>query len=404
MSHEYFHFLERRARIVAARAEARPLSTYRLHWCAFVALAGLALSADATRADEAPDSAGGPAAAAEPGDWRFDLAAYGWLTDITGHASVGDVTLDVDPQLFKDIVDNLDGALMGAVEARYRERWIVSLDLFGAQLSDHIETGPFSVGFGPRTFEVAGRAFSTTLPVETRIGTLEVPLRVDPGVLRIDVPRVATSIGPFDVDLKQLMIQARASVGYRLLDVPALELLGHDETDDPRRVSVDVLAGLRYWYVKAEVDVDSPPIKIPPFNVRSSISGGSVDARFRVPTDAIALPTVRLPDVQFGGSTFGGTNIHEEESTWWIDPLIGLRARADLTESVSLTLAGNIGGFDIGSASQFSWEAIAFLTLRLSDRTSLAAGYRGIGINRGKSDVSVDIVMHGPLIGLLFAF
>ena len=71
---------------------------------------------------------------------------------------------------------------------------------------------------------------------------------------------------------------------------------------------------------------------------------------------------------------------------------------------MSLTLAGNVGGFDIGSASQFSWEAIAFLTLRLSDRTSLAAGYRGIGIDREKSDVAVDIVMHGPLLGLVFAF
>ena len=81
------------------------------------------------------------------------------------------------------------------------------------------------------------------------------------------------------------------------------------------------------------------PDRDPPFTVRSSISGGSVRARLPIPTNAVALPTVRLPDVRFRGATFGGTDIHEEESTWWIDPLIGLRARADLSERVSFVLA-----------------------------------------------------------------
>jgi hypothetical protein len=370
-----------------------------------IAVAGIAFPIPAPGASDPPPLPGAsPESVAAPGDWQFDLALYGWLTDITGNVSARDTSVDVDPQLFQDIVASLDGALMGAVEGRYRERWIVSLDVFGAKLSDHMESGPFAVGFGPRTLEAAGRPFAATLTADTRLGPLEIPIRVDPGVLRVDVPRVATQIGPFDVDVKQLMVQARAAFGYRVLDVPAVELLGKDAPDDPRRVSVDLLAGLRYWYVKAEVDVDSPPIEIPPFAVRSSISGGSVDARIRVPTDAVALPTVRLADVRFGGTTFGGTDLHEEASTWWIDPLVGLRAYADLSERLSVTLAGNIGGFDIGSASQFSWEALAFLSLRVGESTSIAVGYRGLGINRGKSDVAVDIVLHGPLLGLVYAF
>ena len=380
------------------------MSSRRFCWCVVAALASCVFPAGTAGADEDPAAEAGGAAAAEERDWHFDLAVYGWLTDLTGEISTDDVTVDVDPQLFNDILANLDGALMGAIEARYRGRWIVSLDLFAAQLSDSIERGPFPVGFGPRTFDVNLQPFSATLPIETRLGTLEVPLRVDPGVLQIDVPRVATTIGPFDVDVKETMIEARAAVGYRLLDVPALELLGRDATDDRRRVAVDVLAGLRYWHVETEVDIDSPPIEIPrsPSGPRSR--AGAFARGFPIPTNAVALPTVRLPDVRFRGATFGGTDIHEEESTWWIDPLIGLRARADLSERVSLVLAGNVGGFDIGSASQFSWEGIAFLTLRLSDRTSLAAGYRGIGIVREKSDVAVDIVMHGPLLGLVFSF
>ena len=365
-----------------------------------LALAGLPASADESPAEDTASEA-----APDPGDWQFSLATYGWITDITGTISAGDVRADLEPQLWNDVLRNVNGALMGGAEAVYRGRWIVNLDLLGVLLEENNELGPYSVGFGPRTFTGDLRTADLTLPVETRLGTLEVPVRIDPGTLRVDVPRVETAIGPFDVDLKMLMIQTRAQMGYRVVDMPALELLGRDASDDPRRFRVDLFAGLRYWYLKAEADVESPPIQVPEFTVTSSLSGGRVRVGGqRIPPQTVALPTVNLPGLQFGGTTFGGTDVDESASAWWIDPLIGMRVSADLTDRFGIVVAGNVGGFDLGSASKFSWEALAFLDWRFGETTSFILGYRGLGLDRQKGKAEADIIMHGPLLGLIFRF
>jgi hypothetical protein len=342
---------------------------------------------------------------AAPDDWAFHLGIYGWLTDMTGTLTARGTTVDVEPQLWNDIVRNLDGALMGALEVSYRGRWLGNLDVFGAKLSPHIEHGPASVGFGPRTFTRDLAALDLSFPVETPYGSLEVPVRADPGVLRVDVPRVETTIGPFDIDVKSVMVFSRAMLGYRVLDTPALELLGHEESDDPRRLRIDLFGGIRYWYLKTEVDVESPPIRVPEFRVRSSVSGGS--ARIgggEIPPQTVALPTVRLPDVEFGGARFGGTDLHQESSTWWIDPVVGVRLGVDLTDRVALVVAGNVGGFDIGSASKLSWETVVWLDWRFGETTSLALGYRALDVDRRKGKAQADVTLHGPLLGLVFRF
>jgi len=114
-----------------------------------VAAAALVLLAAPVSADEGADVA----AAADPrGDRDFDLAFYGWISDATGDATDGDVTVDVDPQLWNDIIKNLDIALFGGSEARYRNRWIFNFDLSLIRLSKEEEKGPYPIGFGPETF------------------------------------------------------------------------------------------------------------------------------------------------------------------------------------------------------------------------------------------------------------
>jgi hypothetical protein len=130
----------------------RPARADRSDWVLSTLALALSLGlADIAAAAEDPSPEESPATAASAqGDWEFDLAAYGWLTDMTGTMSGRDTTVDVDPQLWHDIVQNLNGALMGGVEVRYRGRWLLNVDLVGASLSE--QRGPFSVGFGPRTF------------------------------------------------------------------------------------------------------------------------------------------------------------------------------------------------------------------------------------------------------------
>lgn len=378
----------------------------RLSVLAFAA--GLAfLPPPAAQAEEpqTEESPGEAAADPDPGNWQLSLAAYGWITDITGTVTAGDVRVDLEPQLWNDILRNLNGALMGGAEAVYRDRWLVNLDLFGSLLGMESERGPYSVGFGPRTLTRELRSANLVLPVETRIGTLEVPVRVDPGTLRVDIPRVETAIGPFDVDVSSLMIMSRAQIGYRAVDVPALELLGREPGDDPRRFRVDLFAGLRYWYLRTEVDIESPAVEVPEFTVTSSLSGGRVRVGGqRVPPRSVAIPSVRLPGLEVGGATFGGTDVDETSSAWWIDPLVGMRVSAGLTERIGIAVAGNVGGFDLGSASKFSWEALAFLDWRFGETTSFVLGYRAVGLDRQKGDAQADVILHGPLLGLLFRY
>lgn len=322
----------------------------------------------------------------DAGDWEFDLALYGWITDMTGDATVGDVRVDIDPQLWNDILRNLGGALMGAVEARYRDRWIFQLDLFGAQMSDENELGPFRVGFGPRTIQTPGRTVRGTIPFETRFGTIQIPVSRDFAGARLDIPRVETTVGPVEVDTTAFTFQSRLAVGYRLFDAPLRDLVGGLEDDDPRRAAFDAFVGLRYWYLEAEVDVESPPIEIPGFAIQPSL---------------VAFPRLRLPGVEVPGVTFGGTDLDVSESSWWIDPIVGFRALVDPCARLRLSLAGNVGGFGIGSASDFAWEATALAFLRVSDRVSLGAGYRAQGLERERSGLEVDLTLHGPIVGVV---
>jgi hypothetical protein len=388
----------------------RRVASERRGWRLGSALVGaLALgAAPAAGAEPPPEPEPQDAAATapvDPGDWQLSLGLYGWVTDMTGTLSARDTTADVDPQLWNDILKNLNGALMGAAEVSYRGRWLLNVDLFGSLLETESERGPFSAGFGPRSFSRELRGGSTVYPVETRLGTLEVPIRLDPGTLRVDVPRVEATIGPYDVDVKSLMVYARALVGYRLFDVPALELLGEDPGEDRRRVRVDLFGGLRYWYLKNEIDVESPPIEVPEFAVTSSLSGGRVRVGGqRIPPQSVAFRTVRLPGLEFGPAAFGGADIDESTSSWWVDPVIGLRVGADVTDRVGVVVAANVGGFDIGSASKLSWEALAVLDWRFGKTTSFILGYRGLGLDRRKGKAQADVILHGPLLGLIFRY
>jgi hypothetical protein len=330
----------------------------------------------------------GSGAASDASYWEFDLALYGWLTDMKGDVTVRDVQVDVDPHL-KDIISALDGALMGAVEARYRKRWIFQLDLFGAQLSSEVEQGPFQVGLGPRTIETGGRTLQGSIPFETRFGTLQIPISRDFAGVRLDIPRVETTVGPIEVDATMLLVQARLALGYRLFEAPLLDVLGRDPGDDPRRVAFDAFVGLRYWYLEADIDIESPPIQIPGFDIDPSL---------------VAFPQLQLPEAQIPGLTFGGRDLDVTKNSWWIDPIVGFRAIVDPCDGFRFALTGNVGGFGIGSASKFAWEASAIGFLRLSESWSLGLGYRAQGLERERSGLATDLIIHGPVVGVVIGF
>ncbi len=96
------------------------------------------------------------------------------------------------------------------------------------------------------------------------------------------------------------------------------------------------------------------------------------------------------------------------ESTTWIDPIIGMRIPWRLPHNFSLVTKGDIGGFGLGS--HFSWQIQSLVRYDFDTKwpTYLAAGYRALGFNysegNGSSKLQFDLRFYGPIIGFGVAF
>jgi hypothetical protein len=111
------------------------------------------------------------------------------------------------------------------------------------------------------------------------------------------------------------------------------------------------------------------------------------------------IPSLRLPDVEVPGVTLGGLHRSFSESLDWVDPLLGAHARVDLSDRFSLDVLGDVGGFGIGSASKFTWQATAILGYRLGEHWSLRPATA-----RSNHRDQIQLLMHGPLIGASYRF
>jgi hypothetical protein len=98
--------------------------------------------------------------------------------------------------------------------------------------------------------------------------------------------------------------------------------------------------------------------------------------------------------------------IDVDESKDWLDPFIGVRLRVDLIDRLSVSVRGDIGGFGVGS--HFTWNMAAILAYQVSQRTSLAAGYRILDIDysdgKGSDKFQYDVQMRGPVLGFVIRF
>ncbi len=302
---------------------------------------------------------GAPLAASAQDDegWAFRFAPYIWGMSMKGDATVGGTTADVDTS-FSDIVDMLNFGLMGNFDAQ-KGPWSITVDGIGALLEDEQEIDPIPIGFGPAT--------------------------IQQGPITLAIPRVGTSVGPTEVDMDTTMVIFKVVGGYQLYE----RQLGGP--DSQRRLDLRAYAGGRFWYLKMDVSVEIPPVRIPSFSVgataRLPIGGGR----------PIDLGEVTVPSL-----TVGGLDRSFEKSQWWIDPVIGLRLEADLTDRWKLMALGDVGGFGIGSASDFTWEAMLAAGYRISRRWTLALGYRAIGLDYDGSAVHLDVVQHGPQVGAVY--
>ncbi len=90
----------------------------------------------------------------------------------------------------------------------------------------------------------------------------------------------------------------------------------------------------------------------------------------------------------------------------WIDLIIGGRLIADLTEKLTFTLHGDIGGF--GVSSDLTWNVSGFLGYQFTPLLSAWIGYRALGVDyetgSGKNQFKYEMTVSGPIIDLGLVF
>ena len=207
--------------------------------------------------------AGTDVAAADAPAWQFELTPYLWATRLNGEVKVGRLPTAQVDMSFPDILSDLDFGFMTAFEAR-KGKWAFLFDGIYTKIS------------GSATAEAGAGGPSVN-------GALALRQKLFSGALAYRLPAEA--------------------------------------------VALDLLAGLRYNHLDANLTLSSGPVAL---------------------------------------ATGVGTG--------WTDPFVGLRLRFPLNRQWTLTGYGDVGGFDPGS--DLSWQASIGLRYAISGQFTADFGYR----------------------------
>jgi hypothetical protein len=144
--------------------------------------------------------------------------------------------------------------------------------------------------------------------------------------------------------------------------------------------ALDGLLGFRYWNNRVDATFD-----------------------FAGTVDFSRLSAALGRDVEFSRSFV----IVHSGSLDWVDPVAGLRLRHQFTPSQEIMLRGDVGGF--GFQSNFEWQALGVYSYAwqfTGYQVAALIGYRALGVNYTNSGNSngVNLVLHGPIIGVSVRF
>lgn len=112
-----------------------------------------------------------------------------------------------------------------------------------------------------------------------------------------------------------------------------------------------------------------------------------------------------------GGLTLtgpSGNRVSASGSQEWVDPIIGSRIRLPYNDCWTFTARGDIGGFGLGKASQFTWNIELMAEYSWSEHCKLIGGWRWLDINyengSGSMKFGYDMTLSGPVLGLAIDF
>ena len=161
------------------------------------------------------------------------------------------------------------------------------------------------------------------------------------------------------------------------------------------------------FYAKLE-----PSVSTQRFDFNSQIE--QFIGNFAVFYNVVENPTTRLDafagarvnwmetDVDIEGKGPLGRSFSETAEKTWVDPIIGFRVHHDLNDKFFVRALADIGGF--GVSSDLTWQAMALLGYRITDKASVGLGYRAIGTDYPSGGTTYDVISNGLLLGLEYKF
>jgi hypothetical protein len=238
------------------------------------------------------------AGARDADEWEIYFSPYLWAIGLEGTVEARGNSTDFNANP-SDLIDKLNFGAMGATEVR-RGRFIGILDLLYADLEYDTEV----------------------------------------------------AVGPFrpSLDSEVYLFIGDARLGYTVYE-GHLDLQLGPHTGD---VALDLLPGVRYWWLRTEVEALGPII---------------------------------------------GTRSLDEK-TDWVDAVAGARIRFALSERVGLTLLGDYGGFGWGSSSDPTWQFVGMLRYQASEHWWINAGWRALEVDKEQIDATLD----GAILGATYRF
>jgi hypothetical protein len=98
-----------------------------------------------------------------------------------------------------------------------------------------------------------------------------------------------------------------------------------------------------------------------------------------------------------------GNRFEFDQSNTIVEPMIGGRARWNLSHNLAALASANISGFGIGDLT-FSAAGFAGIDWLFSGNTSLLASYGFTYVNYSSGSSGLDLFTHGPRLGVKFRF
>ena len=102
------------------------------------------------------------------------------------------------------------------------------------------------------------------------------------------------------------------------------------------------------------------------------------------------------------GSPLAILNLVGKHTESWVEPIVGVKGRVNLTDKFYFASWGFIGGF--GAGSKISWDVFGGFGYAFSDRYSAVLGYRALSVDYSRNNFIYNIVQKGPVAALIVKF